>query len=243
MKTIFSIILCFCCLQCVTADKLLTRVGYAHNVDNDALIYTEHHHEIFSDGVVIESKVIYKDKNGEVFAEKNIDFKGNYFLPEFSLINNMTGHRESTRYFDNTYKVEFLESSNKSLKKQSLEYSSGAISDAGFDNFIISHWQEITSGSKFSRDFLIPGMLRFFEFRIYEKEIIAQQGKKYRVLHIEPASFFLRTFAGTSKLHYEYDRPELHRFHGISNMRNEKGDNYKVDIRYHKQISALTLVE
>ena len=240
MKAIFSTLLWFWCFQCIAGEQPFTRVGYAYNFDNDVLVYTEYHHEIFSDGVVIESKVIYKDINGEIFAEKKLDFKANSYLPEFSLINSSTGHKESTRYFDNIYEVQFLESSKKKIKKKFLEYPLGAISDAGFDNFIISHWQEIISGDKFTRDFLIPGMLRFFEFRIYEKEIIKQKGKVYRVLHIEPASFLLRTFAGTSKLYYEYDRPVLQRFHGISNMRNQKGDNYKVNILYHKQISALT---
>ena len=46
--------------------------------------------------------------------------------------------------------------------------------------------------------------------------------------------FFLRAFAGTSRLHYEYDRPELKKFHGVSNMRDEKGENYRVTISYEK---------
>ena len=85
-------------------------------------------------------------------------------------------------------------------------------------------------------------MLRFLQFRIYQKEIVDQPGKKYRVLHIEPANFLLRTFAGTSKLFYEYDRPVLKKFLGVSNMRDEKGDNYKVSIRYKEHTTLLTLV-
>jgi hypothetical protein len=97
----------------------------------------------------------------------------------------------------------------------------------------MSHWQQISNGEQFTRDFLIPGMLRFFKFRIYQQEIVEEGGEKYRVLIIEPDSFLIRQFTRASRLYYAFDKPELKRFEGISNMRDSDGKNYTVRIKYH----------
>ncbi|MFT7457878.1 MAG: hypothetical protein ACI909_000546 [Planctomycetota bacterium] len=218
--------------QSTAAEQQLTRVGYARSIENDRLLYTEYHHEVVSDDTVVESKVIYKDETGTAFAEKHVNFRMNPYLPEFSLINTVSGHRESTQYVGDKYEVQFLERAGESLREKPMEYPLDGIGDAGFDNFIINHWDDIVSGSKFTRDFLIPGMLRFFKFRIYQQKIVEYSDHKLRILHIEPANFLLRSVAGTSKLYYDFDKPVLRKFEGISNMRDRKGDNYRVIISY-----------
>ena len=240
MKLIVALLLSFACMFSAVADPAQTRVGYAYDKNGENLLYTEHHHEVRGEGLVSKSRVLYKKINGEVFAEKDLDFSIDFFLPEFSLLNSKTGHNEVTRYVDDNYQVSFVKNSEARRKEKPLNYSSGAISDAGFDNFITSHWGEIASGQEYTRDFLIPGLLRFFKFRIYQDSIIEEDGIKFRVLHIEPANFFLRKLAGTSKLYYAYDWPELKKFQGISNMRDENGDNYQVVIKYENSEYNLT---
>ena len=214
------------------AEKLMTRVGYAYSKDTSELLYTEHHHEVFDDKLVASSTVFYKDPSGNKFAQKTLNFGIDAFLPEFSLVNQANGHEETTRYLENKYEIFFLESKDERARKKELDYLEGSISDAGFDNFVIAHWDELVDGRKFTRKFLIPSMLRFIEFRIYQKEIKDQGDKSYRVLHIEPNSFFLRTLSGTVKLFYELDKPVLKKFQGTSNMRDARGKNYKVIIKY-----------
>ena len=80
----------------------------------------------------------------------------------------------------------------------------------------------------------------FFKFKIYQDDIVEEDNEKYRVIHIEPANFLLRTLAGTSKLYYAYDWPELKKFHGVSNMRDDNGDNYRVTIHYEKVSYSLS---
>ncbi len=232
MKPVITIGLLLVMAFSAKAEPAQSRVGYAYDKKGEKLLYTEHHHEVRGEGLVRTSRVLYKKEDGAVFAEKTLDFSIDYFLPEFSLVNSHTGHNETTRYVDDNYQVSFIKSSNSREKEKPLSYSSGAISDAGFDNFVTSHWDELASGKEFTRDFLIPGLLRFFKFRIYQDSVVEEDGSRYRVLHIEPANFFLRKLAGTSKLYYEHDWPELKKFRGISNMRDENGDNYRVTILY-----------
>ena len=222
------------------ADERPSRVGYAHDVVDNTLLYSEHHYETLEDKLVKKSRVEYRDTNGEIFAEKKVDFESNPYLPEFFLLNDATGHLESTAYLDNKYKVRFVEKVNDKLKEKALTYSSDAISDAGFDNFIISHWQEIIEGKQFTREFLIPGMLRFFKFRIYQDELVENEDGKFRILVIEPNSFLIRAFTRANRLHYAFDKPELKRFEGISNMRDAQGKNYTVLINYENSPELLT---
>ncbi len=216
------------------AEQSATRVGYAYSIDSDELLYTEHHHEAFVDELVASSVVIYKDLAGNQFASKRLDFSVDAYLPEFSLLNQSNGHEETTRYLDDEekYEIVFLELEGDKKKKKALDYAEGAISDAGFDNFVITHWGELVAGEKFTRQFLIPSMLRFLEFRIYQSRIVQEGNKNYRVLHIEPDSFFLRVLSGTVRLYYEIDRPVLRKFAGTSNIRDAQGKNYRVLIRY-----------
>ena len=133
-----------------------------------------------------------------------------------------------------------MESASKKPREKPLEFPDGAISDAGFDNFIISHWQEIIEGKQFTREFLIPGMLRFFKFRIYQDELVENEDGKFRILVIEPNSFLIRAFTRANRLHYAFDKPELKRFEGISNMRAAQGKNYTVLINYKNSPELLT---
>lgn len=216
----------------VSADDSLTRVGYAYDRDTNQLLYTENHHETFKQGVLLRSEVIYKDIDENIIAKKIADFSNSQFMPEFVLENLKTGHKEKTRYIDNKYEVIFSESKAKSLKESLLKFKLNSISDAGFDNFIIAHWNELIAGEKFKREFLVPSMLDFMNFRIYQKAIVDKDGHTLRLINIEPDSFFVRVIAGTLKLYYDDDKPVLRIFEGVSNMRDNKGDNFNVVIKF-----------
>lgn len=214
------------------ADDHMTRIGYAFDSDTNQLLYTESHHEKYSDGLIKLSEVIYRDTEENIFARKVADFSRSQFMPEFALKNILTGHKEKTRYIEEKYEVIFSQSKNNPEKESQISYKENAISDAGFDNFIIKHWDEIISGEKYKRYFLVPSMQDFLSFRIYQNTIIEKDGRKLRLINIEPDSFFVRMIAGTLKLYYDFDKPALRIFEGVSNLRDEKGNNYNVVIKY-----------
>ena len=214
------------------AGSELTRVGYAYDSLSNQLLYTESHHEEYDAGKIIYSEVIYKDTNENVIAKKTADFSYNQFMPEFALENANTGHIEKTRFVENKYEIIFSESVNKSQKESLIKFNKDAISDAGFDNFIIFHWNELVAGKRFKRDFLVPSMLDFIRFRIYQDEVVNAEGQSLRLINIEPDSFFVRVIAGTLKLYYDNEKPALRIFEGVSNLRDSKGENYNVVIKY-----------
>jgi hypothetical protein len=224
----------------VFAGDSPTRVGYAYDRDTDNLLYTENHYETFNDGVLLRSEVIYKDIDENIIAKKTADFSTSQFMPEFSLENIKTGHKEKTRYTENKYEVIFSESQAETQKEALIKYKEDSISDAGFDNFIIAHWDELKAGKKFKREFLVPSMLDFMNFRIYQETVVDKNGRTLRLINIEPNSFFVRVIAGTLKLYYDNNKPALRIFEGVSNMRDYKGDNFNVVIKY-KNVEQQTL--
>lgn len=230
-KYILSVFLLFQ-IVIVNAETDLSRIGYAYESSTNELLYTENHHEEYKSGLISHSKVIYKDVQANIFASKTADFSNSQFMPEFSLENMLTGHEEKTRFIEDKYEIIFSESKNKSRKESRISYKDNAISDAGFDNFIINNWDEIIAGKKFKRDFLVPSMLDFISFRIYQEAMIDKDDRSLRLINIEPDSFFVRIIAGTLKLYYDSDKPALRIFEGVSNLRDMKGDNYNVVIKY-----------
>ena len=232
-KTVFLLYLSLTLFP-VFADDSLTRVGYAYDRDTNQLLYTESHHETYRDDTVLYSRVVYKDFEENIIAQKTADFTYNQFMPEFSLENLITGHKEKTRYVEKKYEVIFNASEAKTEKESLIKFKDDSISDAGFDNFIIAHWDQLIAGKKFKREFLVPSMLDFMNFRIYQEAIVNKDGQALRLINIEPDSFFVRVIAGTLKLYYDKDKPALRIFEGVSNMRDDKGDNFNVVIKYRE---------
>lgn len=214
------------------ATDNLSRIGYAYDRDSRELLYVENHHEIYVDDKLFHAWVIYKDTDEQTFATKTVDFSGNRFMPEFSLVNNRTGHQEQTRYLQKGYEVGFAQAHTDTLETALLDNAVDGISDAGFDNFIIDHWQEIINGRRFQRYFLVPSMKRFIKFRIYQEAIQEQGDRSFRIIRIEPSNFLVRAIAGTNRLYYDSHRPVLRKFKGVSNLRNQAGKNYRVIIDY-----------
>lgn len=228
------------CSVSINANEFPTRIGYAFDQNTKELIYTESHYEQYSDETVHKSKVIYKDASDNIFAQKSVDFTKNKYMPEFSLQNDMTGHIEKTRFVESKYEVVFSKLQSNAKKEALINYPEDGISDAGFDNFIINHWEDLLEGEMFVREFLIPSMMDFVKFRIYQDDVVTEDNRKLRIINIEPNSFIIRAFAGTTKLFYDESMPKLVKFDGVSNMRDKKGDNLKVTIQY-EEIQKLAL--
>lgn len=218
----------------VSANGALTRIGYAYDKKSNELVYTENHFENYIDGLVHSSRVVYKDPSENIIGTKTVDFSNNEFIPEFNLKNQRNGHKEATRFVQSEYEITFSKKENSPEEQKKLELPEDGISDAGFDNFIIKHWKELSDGQAFKRNFLIPSMMDFIKFRIYQSDIINDEGLSFRVINIEPDNFLIRAFAGTTKLFYDKNKPLLVKFDGVSNMRDDKGNNYKVTIRYEQ---------
>ena len=76
--------------------------------------------------------------------------------------------------------------------------------------------------------FLVPSFHRFIDFKIYRK----RQSDTEVTFVMEPASFLLRIVGDGVLVTYNRDNAALKRYEGISNIRDEQGDNYEVRVEF-----------
>ncbi len=96
------------------------RVGYAYDKQTGRLLYTETHHEVKRDGRVVKSRVAYQDGDGNVFAEKHVDFGRSATMPDFHLVNVDNGHVEGARIGNESLRVHFRRESGAEVKEAAV---------------------------------------------------------------------------------------------------------------------------
>ena len=216
--------------------RVIERTGYARDAATGALIYTEAHYESYQSGRIISDTVSYRNAAGEEIARKQVDYGPAAAMPDFSLVNFQTGYRESARRADGRLLVRFTEREGVAEETELIALPENGIIDAGFDQFVITYWDELTQGKRLLRKLLIPSMKKFIDFRIYQQQITEDR----RILHIEPDSLLFRLFGDATILEYAADEPVLLSFKGISNMRDADGDNLQVAISFPREERLLS---
>jgi len=213
--------------------KVLLRVGLAYDSDSGELLYSEHHREVYHGERVLRSTVTYKDAEGDAFAEKSIDFTAGRTMPDFSLANRRTGHREGSQRAGELLAISHRKAQTKKFKTVQVPAPMTAIIDAGFDRFVEDYWDELASGHIVVRPFLVPSRFDFLDFRIRKLKEDRKFGRKTLVFRMEPNGLLLRTLmVDPMDITYDAQRRILMRYRGISNMRNANGENYKVRIEF-----------
>ncbi len=228
-RHLFLLLSCFC-LPVMAQTETSERIGYAYDAKSGELVYSESHNEMFADGNIVSDKVTYRDASGNVIAEKEVDYAGNPVMPDFSLQNYVTGHKEIANKLESELRVVFTPNEKTRPDSETIPLPEEGIIDAGFDRFIVRHWQEIIEGKQLVQKMLIPSLKQFIEFRIYQDSVDQVAGK--RTLKVDPNSVFIRLLADPLVLEYDFDQPRLLSYKGKSNMRNANGDNLQVRIEF-----------
>ena len=229
-QTLLFLPLFLFCQFVMAQDQISERVGYAYDVDTDELIYSENHLETFTNGSIISDKVTYRDAEGNIIAEKDVDYTDSIVMPDFNLKNHATGHTEIASKRDTELQVVFTPNEATEADSKTIPLPEQGIIDAGFDRYIIQNWSELIEGKQLVQKMLIPSLKQFIEFRIYQKEVNEESNK--RVLKVDPKSVFIRLLADPLVLEYDFDEPRLLSYLGKSNMRDAKGDNLQVRIEF-----------
>ena len=110
-----------------------------------------------------------------------------------------------------------------------MELPPNGVIDAGFDRFIEQHWDSLVGGDVIDREFLIPSQLDFYTF-----EIERTDSKRVDEIAFElrVKSIFLQMFVSPVLVHYDGRTRALLRYEGISNIRDENGENFDVRIEF-----------
>jgi hypothetical protein len=207
--------------------------GDAFDAERGTLLYREQH-LLRGDGDGRERLVLYRCADGGLFARKRVAYGTRPAAPEFVLDDGRFGYREGVRRDGDATTVFVRENAAAAERSEPLALDAGTVIDAGFDEFVRTHWDALRRGETRALDFVVPSRLEALAFRL--RHIGATQ------VDGEPASAFrlalggvLGWFAPDIDVVYRDRDRRLMRFEGLTNIRADRDDNLVARIEFPPQ--------
>lgn len=180
-------------------------------------------------------KVSYFSK-GKLFAEKELDFSINPFIPKVTQKDFRVGELRQASVSEKNIELHYQENTHKKLDKAVIPIQKVDILDAGFDNFIRANWNELETGKTISVNFASMPHLKTLPLRISTQPLDKCSPKQDAnaplvCFFVEVDNALLRMLLGNIKITYDQQH-RLHEFNGIVNVQDDDQDNQKATIRY-----------
>ena len=228
-----------------TKDQSIHYSGTAYSLDNDQILYREDHTLTMKDGQPIERTTLYYDADNQLFAEKNTRYRSQYSnsdstnsdsynsgsdnsaTPDFMLTDDRYGYSESMEQDGKRWRVEYKEPEESGNKIHSKpEYT--PVIDAGFDEFVRAHWNDLMEGDTVNFSFAVPSRLEWIDFRLIP---LAQKDGTLTV-EMRLKSRWIAWLLDPVFLTYDIKSKRLLTYRGLTNIRTMNGDGIKAEIRY-----------
>ncbi len=176
---------------------------------------------------------LYRCPDGSPFARREDDARGgDPAAPDFSLDDAQTGYREGVRRnADGTRSVYVRMRRGGDEKSAPLPMTRHLVIDAGFDAFVIRHFDALLSGATVPVEFLVPGRLETIGFKIMRIEDTAAAARGEVAFRLELGNWFGFLLPHID-VRYDARTRVLRRYVGLSNLRDARGDNLKVRIDF-----------
>jgi hypothetical protein len=228
-----------------TKDQSIRYSGTAYSLDDNQVLYREDHTLTMKDGQPIERTTLYYDADNQLFAEKNNRYRSQFnnpdsnnadsnnadsdnpATPDFMLTDDRYGYSESMEQDGKRWRVEYKEpeeSGNKILSKP--DYT--PVIDAGFDEFVRAHWNDLMEGDTVNFSFAVPSRLEWIDFRLIP---LAQKDGTLTV-EMRLKSRWIAWLLDPVFLSYDIKSKRLLTYRGLTNIRTIDGDGIKAEIRY-----------
>jgi hypothetical protein len=211
--------------------EFIEYTGAANVRHTQTLVYREHHVLGFRGGRLSERMVLYTCPNGSVFARKKVTYVDSQ-APDFFLDDASNGIQEGIRSEGGKRTVFFRAGRLEPEKSAPLPHVAHLVADAGFDDFIHTHWDALMSGTSLPLHFLVPSRLRAMNFDVQHVRSEGVDGKPAEVFSLNLTGFLGWVVPGID-VTYDAAQHVLVRYEGISDLRDARGDNLKVTIVFH----------
>lgn len=215
------------------AQADLSFTGYAYDLDNGQLLYTEHHQRLNenSDQPVLRTE--FRDTDGEVFAEREVICDSDMMVQRFDMQDHRIGYREQvTRAAQSMtlIKTPVEQDSESEIIRDSR--IAEVIVDAGFNSYVTRHWDKLLSGKTLRFEFASVDRLELLKLQVKHVGSASENGVAIERFEMNAANFIIRLLLDPIEVDYYADTRELFRYQGISNMKDAEGDNYSVRIEF-----------
>ncbi len=205
--------------------------GEAYALDEDRLLYYELHEYEYADGRPVSARVEYRLPDGKLIGQKTLDYRPSPYVPAFHTELLDGRYVEGLKHLDGELLVYQRKGENGKLKSRRISPTDAMAADAGFNNYVFKRFDELLQGEEVSFDFVAPGRLAAIGFDA--RQIGSSQLGTTPVVEFKvELSSFLSLFIDPLVLSYDPDTRQLIQYEGLSNVRDESGELYRVRIRY-----------
>ena len=204
--------------------------GTAYDTKGQVL-YTESHWST-ADAGETKRLILFTCPDGKAFARKQVNDAGTPQAPLFELDDHRYGYREGMR-LNAAGKHEVFVRRNSEQPEQSatVESIKGLVVDAGFDRFIVTHWDDLVAGQEQKVEFLLPSRLRSYAFLLKPIGSDQIEGTSVQRFRLELDSWFGFALPAID-IAYASDSKAIREYSGVSNIRDNDGKNLKVRIEF-----------
>lgn len=212
------------------ADVVETR-GDAFAIGTDAVLYTEQHLLRRDGDTARERIVLYRCPDGRAFGRKTLDYGDTPATPTFRMDDANVGYVEGARR-DGDVLVAFAGFTDAGEPQAwPIPASPSLVIDAGFDEFIRSHWEKLQAGESLPIRFVVPNRGKAYDFRLVKlrEETIADTPST--VLRLSLGGV-LGWFASDIDVSYRNSDQRLMRFEGLTSVRADRNDNVSARIEF-----------
>ena len=196
------------------------------------LLYVESHY-IRNAGRVGEQRVVlYRcAPDGPAFARKELTYGTTRTVPEFTLFDARTGYQEGLRRTPTGTKVFQRADARAPQREAPISQDAAIVVDAGFDDFVRNRWNELEAGNTLRFSFLVPSRLEALTFKIRKHHESTFEGAPVSVIRLALSGVFGWVLPHIDVSYRKSDRALL-RYEGLTNMRDENGDNHVAVIEF-----------
>ena len=215
--------------------------GEARDIKTGMLLYTEEHFvSLAKDGDYQKSLVRYVAPDGELIANKSLDFGASQFAPMLSFKYHAYPLEYDASYQNDTFVLATNSPSRES--NEEIEPSAGQafVVDGGFDRLLVKFWDQLLSGEERQFDFLAITRGSTIEFAL---SMVGQTDERVR-FRIEPSSWIISLLLDPIFLEYDRESRLLMRYEGLTNIAlSEDADNVVavIEYQYEKGSEVLAL--
>lgn len=208
----------------VAAARVERYEGIAYSRHDGSLLYRETHW-LYRDGTLDRHLVLYSCADGVPFARKLLTESSSAAAPEFDFYDARLNYREGVSGTGPRRVVYAQGRGDAQAKQRELQLGVNDVVDAGFDDYLRSHWDMVTPGSPLRAAIVVPGRLATVPV------LIADTGDgdtEVRNLRVQVNAWY-RLIAPSMKLDYRRADRRLLEFQGIGTIRG--ADNRNLDVR------------
>jgi len=215
----------------VTPDRYVAYSGTATLPHSTEFLYGEQNVLHYRDGRLAERVTLYTCRSGRPFARKTVVY-ADPLAPDFLLEDTSTGLREGVRSEGGARVVFFRRVRVEPEKSSPVPMVPGLVVDAGFDEFIRTHWDGLAQAKGLDMRFLVPSRLESLNFQVQRVRADTIDGIAVEVFRLKFTGVLGLVLPGID-VSYSADDHVLMGYEGLSDLRDAAGNNFRISILFH----------